>query len=103
MTPRAGSSGPGSCAVAGQRGTRRYRAAMATRAPLPANSLLALAELLSLGPEDGDEDSADAVRSAPGVVAGGGAPWPVCLNRPVSLRRRKAPRTAAPGRGVSVP
>lgn len=76
---------------------------MATPAPLPANSLLALAELLSLGPEDGDEDSADAVRSAPGVVAGGGAPWPFCLNRPVFLRRRKAPRAAAPGRGVSVP
>lgn len=76
---------------------------MATRAPLPADSLLALAGLLSSGPGDGDEDSADVVRSAPGAVAGGGAPRPVCPNPPLSLRRRKAPRAAAPGRGVSGP
>ncbi|XP_034297700.1 dynein axonemal assembly factor 6 isoform X2 [Pantherophis guttatus] len=50
---------------------------MATRAPLPANSLLALAELLSLGPGDGDEDSADAAQGPAGGRSGPGSIGPL--------------------------
>ncbi|XP_039210917.1 dynein assembly factor 6, axonemal isoform X2 [Crotalus tigris] len=75
ITARAGGSGPGSRAVAGQRGRDAAEVkSMAAPAPLSADSLLALTGLLSSG--SGNGDSADPAQGPAGDRSGPGSIGP---------------------------